>query len=147
MSTTPILNGQVLGEAERASRALLDRLLARTGTEFHQWVVLNMTALNGNTIERDRLVDRMTGGLKVDEAAVVTAIDELAAARLVDTGATGGPAVALTAEGVARHREIRAGIEDIGTRLYAELPADDLATAGRVLTTITARANAELAID
>jgi hypothetical protein len=28
--------------------------------------------------------------------------------------------------------------------LYADIPADDLATAGRVLTLLTARANAEL---
>ena len=53
--------------------------------------------------------------------------------------------VGLTDAGQARYQQIRTAIGDITARLYGDLPADDLATTGRVLTTITARANAELA--
>jgi hypothetical protein len=73
MSTTPTVNGQVIGQAHYATRAVLERVLARTGT-------------------------------------------------------------------------IRASVSEITARLYADLPADDLAAAGRVLAVVTERANAELAV-
>ena len=85
MSTTPTLNTQVIGQAENALGALMNRVLARTGGTFRQWAALNLTAVSGGAIDQ------------------------------------------------------------ITTRLYGDLPADDLATAGRVLTVITARTNAELA--
>ena len=47
------------------------------------------------------------------------------------------------AEAVA-HSAPDSVIDGIAARLYADLPAEDLATAGRVLTTVTARANAML---
>ena len=40
---TPTLTGQDIGQAERATRALLDAVLAETETTFHQSVVLNLT--------------------------------------------------------------------------------------------------------
>ncbi len=54
-------------------------------------------------------------------------------------------AVELTADGLALHRRIRAGIDQITERLYGDLPRDDLATTGRILATVTQRANAVLA--
>lgn len=144
MSTpTPVLNGQVLGEAEHATRAVLDRLLQRIGTTFHQWVALNTAAVGGGTIERRQLVDRMIGGLKVDEAPVQSAIAELLALGMFEEQ-TDGSALRLAPSGEARQREVRAAIAGVTARLYADLPAEDLAVAGRVLTLLTARANAEL---
>ena len=43
------------------------------------------------------------------------------------------------------HSRIRTAITEITQRLWGDLPAEDLATAGRVLAIITERANAELA--
>ena len=40
MQTYPPLSTQVIGQAESALGALLDPLLSRTGTTFHQWLVL-----------------------------------------------------------------------------------------------------------
>ena len=53
----------------------------------------------------------------------------------------------MTATSAARqlHRRISAAITGITPRLWGDLPAGDLATAGRVLAIITERANAELA--
>jgi hypothetical protein len=48
----------------------------------------------------------------------------------------------LAAAGEVRQRD---ALEDITARLFADFPPEDLATAGRVLTIITTRANAELA--
>jgi hypothetical protein len=46
---------------------------------------------------------------------------------------------------LGRYREIRAALEGVTARLFAGFPPEDLATAGRVLSIITTRANAELA--
>jgi hypothetical protein len=43
------------------------------------------------------------------------------------------------------HSRIRAAITEITQQLWGDLPAEDLATAGRVLAIITERADAELA--
>ena len=53
--------------------------------------------------------------------------------------------VGLSEAGQGRYREIRSALEDVTARLFADFPPEDLATAGRVLTIITTRANAELA--
>jgi hypothetical protein len=142
MSNAPTLNGQVLGEAAHATRALLDRVLADTGTTFHQSVVLNATIAGGGTAPRAAIVARMVGALKIDAATAESTIAVLTAEGLVETD---GTSIALTDAGRARHDAIRVPLLAVTTRLYADLPADDLTTAGRVLATITARANAELA--
>jgi hypothetical protein len=41
--------------------------------------------------------------------------------------------------------EVRTAVTQITERLWGDVPAEDLATAGRVLSTVLARANAELA--
>ncbi|MEU9621066.1 MULTISPECIES: hypothetical protein [unclassified Streptomyces] len=145
MSATPTVNGQVIGQAHYATRAVLERLLATTGTTFHQSVALNVVADSGDAMERGRLVDRMTGTLKIDAEAAEAAVAELTTAGLLEEvpGSTAG--IGLTPAGRDRRHANRAGIAEITARLYAGLPAEDLAAAGRVLTEVTARANAVLA--
>jgi DNA-binding MarR family transcriptional regulator len=143
MSTPPAFSTQVIGQTENALGALINRVLARTGGTFHQWVALNLTAVSGGAIDRDQLVSRMTGALKIADSAALAAIAELTASRLLEGLAGERPRVGLTDAGQARYRQIRTAVGEITERLYRDLPADDLATAGRVLTTITARANAE----
>lgn len=142
MTTAPTLNGQILGEAEHATRALLERLLAPTATTFHQWVVLNGTTVAGGTLPRAAIVARMTGALKVEPATAEGAIKALTATGLVEPV---GDAITLTDAGKARYAAIRGPLVEVTARLYADLSTDDLTAAARVLTTLTARANAELA--
>jgi hypothetical protein len=140
MQTYPPLGTQVIGQAESALGALLDPLLARTGTTFHQWLVLTVTAGSGGDADRSQLVARIAGARKIADAEVDAAIDELAAAGLVRSAST----VAFTeAGGQARYTQIRDALAEITARLF-DFPAEDLATAGRVLAIVTARANAEL---
>lgn len=146
MSTTPTLNGQVIGQAHAATRAVLERLLASTGITFQQSVALNATADSGGAIDRDQLVGRMVAGLKIDDSAALATIAELTALDLMEALPGNGTRIGLTDAGQALNRQIRAAIGEITTRLYGDLPADDLSTAGRVLTLVTARANAELAV-
>lgn len=145
MITTPTLNPQVLGQAENAHRALLGRFLAGTGNTYHHWIALTLTAVSGAAIDRDSLVSRMTDVLKIPDAAAVETIADLTAAQLLRTLPGDGPRVGLTDAGQAWYREIRSAIDEVMGRVYGDIPADDLATAGRVLTLITARVNAELA--
>jgi len=140
MQTYPPLSTQVIGQAESALGALLDPLLSRTGTTFHQWLVLTVTAASGGDIDHDQLVARVSGARKIDGAEVEAAIAGLDAAGLAE----GTSRVILTTAGLARFAEIRGALEEITARLF-DFPAEDLAAAGRVLAILTERANAELA--
>jgi DNA-binding MarR family transcriptional regulator len=141
MSPYPILNTQVIGQAESALGAILSPLLARTGTTFNQWLVLTVTAASGSAIDRDQLIARITGARKIDAHQVETALFELAADGLV----LDEPRVGLSEAGQDRYREIRSALDDVTDRLFGNFPPEDLATAGRVLAIVTTRANAELA--
>jgi DNA-binding MarR family transcriptional regulator len=141
MPEAPPLTGQQIGETENAIRAVLDALLAETSTTFHQWVALRVLAATDSGLERDQLVARMTSGLKVEPAAVLTALGLLEAEELV----TDAEIVALTDAGRARHRRIQNGVDRITRQLYGDLPVDDLMTTRRVLAIVTERANAVLA--
>ena len=145
MPTYPSLNPQVIGQAESALGAILDPLLARTGTTFNQWLVLTVSAASGAAIDRGQLLTRITGARKIDDPAVLTAIAELTSAELVQALPGEGSRIGLTEAGQARYRSIRTALGEVTSRLFGGLPAEDLATAGRVLSTVLARANAELA--
>ncbi|MFI5750931.1 hypothetical protein ACIBBE_34630 [Streptomyces sp. NPDC051644] len=108
-------------------------------------MALNAVADNGEAIGRGRLIGRMAGTLKIDAEVVEAAPAELTAAGLLEETPGGTSRVGFTPAGRHRHHANRAGIADITARLYAGLPAEDLAVAGRVLTEVTARANAVLA--
>ena len=140
MQNYPILSTQVIGQAESALGALLDPLLSRARTTFNQWLVLTVAAAAGGDIDLGQLVTRISGARKVDGAEVEAAIAELGAKGLV----RGTDRVIVTSAGQARFAEIRGVLEEITSRLF-DFPAEDLATAGRVLAIVTARANAELA--
>jgi DNA-binding MarR family transcriptional regulator len=140
MSDYPPLSTQVIGQAESALGALLEPLLAGAGITFQQWLVLTVTAASGGRAGRDQLVARISGARKVDPAEVEAAIAELAAAGLV----TGQGLVALTGSGQGVYQRIRGAVENMNAELF-DFPPGDLATAGRVLGIVTARANAILA--
>jgi DNA-binding MarR family transcriptional regulator len=141
MSAYPVLSTQVIGQAESALVAISGPLLARTGITFDQWLVLTVTAAAGDGLDRDELVARITGARKIGAEQVEAAVSELANAGLV----LDQPRVSLTEAGQARYREIRAALNDVTGRLFRDLSPEDLATAGRVLSIVTTRANAALA--
>jgi hypothetical protein len=145
MSTTPTVNGQVIGQAHYATRAVLELLLARTGTTFHQSVALNATADSGAVIDRAQLITRMTSTLKIDDSTALAAIAGLTGSAMMETVPGDESSLRLTEVGQALNREIRTAIGELTARLYRDFPAEDMATAGRLLTVLTARANAELA--
>ncbi|MBM0225751.1 hypothetical protein [Micromonospora sp. ATA51] len=146
MSRTPVLTGQVIGQAHYATRAVLERELATMGITFAQSVALNAVAAEGGAVERGALVQRMTGALKVDESAVGTTLAELTDAGLLRALPAGGSGLALTDVGRARQGRIADALAGITARLYADIPAAEMEVAGRVLTLLKQRADAELAM-
>jgi DNA-binding transcriptional regulator PaaX len=148
MTQAPTLNGQVIGQAERATRAVLEVLLAETNTPFVNWVTLNLIGnLIGNVVGAqgetavDALIAQLIAGLRIEESEARSAVDDLVHASLV----TVTDRVRLTPEGLERYQRISDGIGEITRRLYRDLPHDDLVVARRVLETLTDRARAELA--
>jgi hypothetical protein len=145
--TSPTFSAPVLGQAEKALNAILDRQLSGTGLTEHQWITLTLTVGSAGadgTVERDQLVSRVAGGLKVSETDAQARVAELAAAQLLQAPDGEGPTVTVTEAGQRLHRQIGGAVTQITQRLWGDLPAEDLATAGRVLSTVLARANAEL---
>ncbi|MER7591466.1 MarR family winged helix-turn-helix transcriptional regulator [Micromonospora sp. NPDC127501] len=142
MSTVPTLNGQVIGQAHYATRALLERATGPLGLSFGQVVALN--ALAAGPVERAQLMHRITSTLKVDERAVREVTDALIDADLAQVDGP-APHVRLTDTGHAMQARVAEAVAGITARLYGDIPAHELAAAARVLTLVTQRANGELA--
>ncbi|HEX6520309.1 MAG TPA: hypothetical protein VF070_09905 [Streptosporangiaceae bacterium] len=144
MSSYPSFNTRVIGQTEKTLNAILNRQLAGTGLTEPQWVILTLAVTGGGTFERDPFARQVAGALKISEAQAQASIDDLIAAqrlRAHDEGST----LIVTDAARQLHSRIRTVVSEITERLWGDLPAEDLATAGRVLSIITERANAELA--
>ncbi|MDI2125564.1 MarR family winged helix-turn-helix transcriptional regulator [Yinghuangia seranimata] len=144
IATATPLNPQILGQAENAHRALLERILGTHGGTYHQWVALTLTANGGDTVERAPLLGRIAGALKVDAETASRALSDLVAEGLV-AETPDGASVAATEAGRARFGAVRAAIGEKLGRAYAVATAEELAVAGRVLAAVTERIDAELA--
>ncbi len=145
MSTNPTFGTQVIGQTEKALNAILDRQLGGTGLTEPQWVTLTLAVVIGGTIDREQLNGRVADALKVSDAEAHARVAELAAAGLVEAPDGDGAKVTVTEAGSRLHAGIRTTVAEITQRLWGDLPADQLATTGRVLSTILERANGELA--
>jgi hypothetical protein len=121
----------------------MDLVLADTGGTFHQWVALNFTAVNGESIERAQLIATVANAIRIDDAAADGVITELHDEGLLET--VSGSVVAFTDAGRERYLRTRAAIDQTSAPLYADLPPSDLAAARRVLNTISERADIQLA--
>ncbi|MEU0933792.1 MarR family transcriptional regulator [Embleya sp. NPDC005971] len=143
---TPVpANARVIALTHYAGRALLERVLARHGATFHQSVTLRVVAVAGGSIGRDELVADVVGSLKADESLVHDVIGELTAAELLEADPAQASRLRLTDAGRELYENSAAETAPISARLYADIPAEDLAVTGRVLALITERANAALA--
>ena len=146
MADTVILSGQDIGQAQRATSAVFDVVLAEHGTTFDRWVVLNALAGGAFPPERARLVPGLAGALATGPAAVEATLDQAEAAglaRIVSApgGDPGAVRVELTAAGRAQHGTLRSAIDSVADELYSGIPEADLTAAHRVLVEVTWRAD------
>lgn len=142
-TTAPRVDSRVIGLAHYALRAVLERVLAPHGISFLHSVALRLASLADGPVERAALVDGVVGTVKVDESDAGRAIEDLTAAGLL---APEGPsALRLTDAGRTVYTTSSAEAATVSAQLYAGIPEEDRAVAGRVLALLTERADAELA--
>ena len=142
--TAPALTGQDIGEAEGALRALLDEILAGTGTTSTEYIALRVLALRGPWDPPAALHDFLAAQrqLRLDPPAVTGLLDGLAARGLVRGVARDGTAPAeLTPSGAALHTSLTSAITETTGRLYGDFAPGELATVHRVLAELVERAN------
>ncbi|MDW4908933.1 MarR family winged helix-turn-helix transcriptional regulator [Streptomyces sp. ADMS] len=139
---TPTLNPRVIALAHYAGRALLENVLARHGATFQQSVTLRLVAVAEGPVDREQLVGQVVDALKIDEADVHAVVEELVEGGMLTTEST---LLSITDTGRELYRTTSAETAPISARIYAGIPAGDLAVAGRVLSLINERANTELA--
>jgi hypothetical protein len=136
MPDYPPLTPQVVGQAESALGALLAPLLDQAGLTTAQWFVLATAATRPGALTRAELVAAVAGSRKTDPAGLTAAV-----ADLTGTGALApGDPVTLTPAGQDRVAGVQGRLTGYAATLF-DFPPADLATAGRVLGTVTARAN------
>lgn len=138
----PAMDSRLIGVAHYAARAVLEQVLSRHNVTFQEMATLRPVAAAGGPVAHDQLVGRTVAALKVDEAEVREVIGALIAKGLL---AADGPQLRITDAGQTFYADAGAATSEIGARIYAGIPAEDLAAAARVLTTVTERADAELA--
>jgi hypothetical protein len=146
MQVTALLNGHDIGQAQRATSALLGTVLAEHGTSFARWVLLNALATGAFPPERARLVPGLAAALATGPDAVEALLDQAEVAglaRIISApgGDPGAIQVELTAAGLTQHRTLRSAIDQVADELYAGIPEHDLAAAHRVLAEVTRRAD------
>ncbi|MHC3467327.1 MarR family transcriptional regulator [Streptomyces sp. 7R007] len=144
MTTTasPAADARTVGLAHYAARAVLERVLARHGITFQEQITLRLAVVAEAPPTREALVEQVAGSLKVDASAVADVIDGLLAKGLL---AAEGPQVRASESGRAFYAGVSAETARYSARIWGDIPQEDLAAAGRVLTLVTERANAELA--
>jgi hypothetical protein len=141
MSTTPTFSTQLIGQTEKTLNAILGRLLAGTGLSEPQWVTLTVAVMSGGAADRETFVSRIADSLKISDGEARARIDELTAAGLLGEGSP----VRVTEAGRQLHARIRGTVVEITDRMWGDLPPEELAATGRVLTIVLERATAELA--
>ncbi|MET7682310.1 MarR family transcriptional regulator [Streptomyces sp. NPDC005423] len=141
-TSAPQADGRVIGLAHYAGRAVLESVLTRHGLVFEQQITLRLVAVAGGPVERERLAGEVAAALRADETGVREVLDGLVTARLIAVDSSG---VRITDAGRELYERVAAETGVISARIYADIPAEDLVTAGRVLTLVTERADAELA--
>jgi hypothetical protein len=99
----------------------------------------------GATFDRVQLVARVASAAKFDPPDVEAAIAAPTGTGLVQAVPGAGGQFTVTELGRALVEKLREETRQAVERTYGAIPAEDLATAARVLTTITVRLSEELA--
>ena len=146
-TTDPLatLNPSIIGRAEKVHSAFLKPLLAGTMLDERQWITLQLAVGAGDRIEESELVSRVAGVAQYDERGVEAAIAALRKASLIEVHAGDGDQLGVTPEGLALVTTLRRKTAELVGPAYASIPPEDLATAARVLSAITAKLSEELA--
>lgn len=139
-STAPPFDGRDLNLAARATRDVLDALLAQAGIDFDQWVTLRTVGLAGR-VDTTRLLPGIATDLRVSPQAADDLLSWLLGSGLAEQ--RDGQTV-LTPAGRAHFDRLQRAIGAASADLYAGIPLDDLSTTARVLHELIDRAAARV---
>ncbi|MEV5349298.1 MarR family transcriptional regulator [Streptomyces achromogenes] len=140
-NTAPAADARALALAHYAARGVLEHVLARHGITFQQQVALRAVLTADAPPTPDELVAQVHDSLKADPADIRATVDELLAKQLI---VADGAHLRPTDAGRELIAATSAETAPVAARIWGGIPAEDLAAAGRVLATVTERANAEL---
>lgn len=143
--TAPPATPRAIGLAHYAARAVLERVLTRFGLTYQQSVTLRLLALADGPSDRAALAAEVADALKLDPAEAEGVVASLTGAGLATADPALPSAVRITGAGRELYEASSAASGEISARVYADIPAGDLAAAGRVLALVKERADAELA--
>ncbi|MBA9043280.1 MULTISPECIES: MarR family transcriptional regulator [Streptomyces] len=141
-TTAPVADARALALAHYAARSVLEHVLARYGATFQQQVALRAAITAEIPQTSDDLITQVQGPLKADPADIRATLDELLDKQLL---VADGAHLRPTDAGRELLAATGAETAPISARIWGGIPAEDLTAAGRVLTLVTERANAELA--
>jgi DNA-binding MarR family transcriptional regulator len=138
---TPTLTTRTIGETESALNGILTKVLGDTGLDELQWVALRLLTIMPPPVKSTALSAQLRSSKKVEDATVTAALRDLEDRGLIDTT---GDRVSTTPEGAELYKELNGQVGKFVEQMWDGLDAAELATAAKVLTTITQRANALL---
>jgi MarR family transcriptional regulator, transcriptional regulator for hemolysin len=133
--------GRQVNVAARATRGLLDAVLAESGTTFSGWTVLAALSAEGPIIQKD-----LAQSLDMIGPSIVERIDQLESAGLVARSSVPedrrASLVSLTDEGRALFGQLREVMRQTEAALLQGLDPDDVQIARRVLGHVADQARA-----
>lgn len=144
MPTTPTLTGRHIGEANLATTALLDALLAGAEVSSAAWIALNAVA-SGSLVGNGPSARQLAARMEAAGTSVAQVFDELEAAGLLaittsDDGNPDATSVGLSPDGEALFLRLRDLVARMTVQIYDGIPDADLMTTRRVLAEVTHRA-------
>lgn len=126
--------GQVIGEAQRALRGLLDDVLAAASVSYPTWMALNYLSVQGPSVSADQLRRDLAAALRVHPSEVAELLLGLEAAGHIELrDAVSDEQASLTAGGAALYRELRDEVDGIARSALAGIPQYDIETTVNVL--------------
>lgn len=137
MITTP-LTGVDIGVAAKAVHSLLGVVLDAKGITLAEWVALRTLGTASGRVSQPSLRDGLVLALGVDATEATAVLCSLQDRGLLEYDTY--EQVGLTPAGRVQYDEVHAGVVATTAELYAGIDAGELATARRVLATVTARA-------
>jgi hypothetical protein len=135
------LTTRTIGETESALNGLLSQVLGRTGLDELGWIALRLVSAMPPPITSAGLTAQLHHSKKVDEAAAAAVLADLEDRGLLQTI---DDVISTTPEGASLFEQLNGDVGRLTARMWEGLDSADLATAGRVLVTITQRANSLL---
>jgi hypothetical protein len=142
MTNESTLTTRTIGETESALNGILTMVLGGTGLDELGWIALRLVTLMQPSVLETALTAQLSQSKKVDGARAAAVVGDLEKRGLLQTI---DGTISTTTEGTRLFDQLSSEVGKLTAQMWEGLDPADLATAARMLRTITERANALLA--